>query len=122
PSHPGPAPLSLHDALPIFARILLDGIAEIPGIRVLGDAETRIGTVAFDVGGVHAHDVGQYLDSQGVAVRVGHHCAQPLHRRFGVPASTRASTYLYHYAEDCRRFLSALAEVRPFFGVAAEGA
>ncbi|QUL80416.1 SufS family cysteine desulfurase [Brevibacterium sp. SMBL_HHYL_HB1] len=105
-----------------LARILLDGIAEIPGIRVLGDAETRIGTVAFDVDGVHAHDVGQYLDSQGVAVRVGHHCAQPLHRRFGVTASTRASTYLYNNAEDCRRFLSALAEVRPFFGVAAEGA
>jgi cysteine desulfurase/selenocysteine lyase len=101
-----------------LGRVLLDGIAEIPGIRVLGDAKDRIGTVAFDVEGVHAHDVGQYLDSQGVAVRVGHHCAQPLHRRFGVTASTRASTYLYNNAEDCERFLSALAEVRPFFGVA----
>ncbi|MGC3021141.1 SufS family cysteine desulfurase [Brevibacterium sp. FAM 24630] len=101
-----------------LGRLLLDGIAEIPGIRVLGDAAERIGTVAFDVDGVHAHDVGQYLDSQGVAVRVGHHCAQPLHRRFGVTASTRASTYLYNTAEDCRRFLTALAEVRPFFGVA----
>lgn len=100
-----------------LARILLEGIAEIPGIRVLGSAENRIGTVAFDVEGVHAHDVGQYLDAQGVAVRVGHHCAQPLHRRFGVTASPRASTYLYNNAEDCRRFLTALAEVRPFFGV-----
>lgn len=101
-----------------LARVLLDGIAQIPGIRVLGDAADRIGTVAFDVDGVHAHDVGQYLDSQGVAVRVGHHCAQPLHRRFGVTASTRASTYLYNNVEDCTRFLTALAEVRPFFGVA----
>ncbi len=100
-----------------LVRVLLDGIAEIPGIRVLGSAENRIGAVAFDVAGVHAHDVGQYLDSQGVAVRVGHHCAQPLHRRFGVTASTRASTYLYNDVEDCRRFLTALAEVRPFFGV-----
>ena len=101
-----------------LARVLLDGIAEIPGIRILGDAADRIGTVAFDVDGVHAHDVGQYLDSQGIAVRVGHHCAQPLHRRFGVTASTRASTYLYNNVEDCTRFLTALAEVRPFFGVA----
>lgn len=100
-----------------LTRVLLDGIAEIPGITVLGSAEDRIGTVAFDVDGVHAHDVGQYLDSQGVAVRVGHHCAQPLHRRFGVTATTRASTYLYNNTEDCERFLTALAEVRPFFGV-----
>ena len=101
-----------------LARVLLDGIGQIPGIRILGDAAERIGTVAFDVDGVHAHDVGQYLDSQGIAVRVGHHCAQPLHRRFGVTASTRASTYLYNNVEDCTRFLTALAEVRPFFGVA----
>ncbi|SMX70387.1 cysteine desulfurase / selenocysteine lyase [Brevibacterium iodinum ATCC 49514] len=100
-----------------LARVLLDGIGQIPGIRILGEAEDRIGTVAFDVDGVHAHDVGQYLDSQGIAVRVGHHCAQPLHRRFGVTASTRASTYLYNNVEDCTRFLSTLAEVRPFFGV-----
>lgn len=100
-----------------LTRVVLDGIAEIPGITVLGSAEDRIGTVAFDVDGVHAHDVGQYLDSQGVAVRVGHHCAQPLHRRFGVTATTRASTYLYNNTEDCERFLTALAEVRPFFGV-----
>ena len=104
-----------------LARVLLDGIGQIPGIRILGDAADRIGTVAFDVDGVHAHDVGQYLDSQGIAVRVGHHCAQPLHRRFGVTASTRASTYLYNNVEDCTRFLTALAEVRPFFGVAGEG-
>lgn len=101
-----------------LGRQLLEGIAQIPGIRVLGNAENRIGTVAFDVDGVHAHDVGQYLDSQGVAVRVGHHCAQPLHRRFGVTASTRASTYLYNNGEDVERFLTALAEVRPFFGLA----
>ncbi|MDN5805585.1 MAG: SufS family cysteine desulfurase [Brevibacterium sp.] len=99
-----------------LAAVLLDGIANIPGVTVLGAAEERIGTVAFDVAGVHAHDVGQYLDSQGVAVRVGHHCAQPLHRRFGVTATTRASTYLYNNTEDCEQLLTALAEVRSFFG------
>lgn len=104
-----------------LGRLLLDGIREIPGIRILGEAEDRIGTVAFEVEGVHAHDVGQYLDSQGVAVRVGHHCAQPLHRRFGVTASTRASTYLYNNADDVDRFLTALAEVRPFFGLTEAG-
>ena len=105
-----------------LGRLLLEGIREIPGIRILGEAEDRIGTVAFDVDGVHAHDVGQYLDSQGVAVRVGHHCAQPLHRRFGVTASTRASTYLYNNTDDVDRFLAALAEVRPFFGLTEESA
>ncbi len=104
-----------------LGRLLVDGIREIPGIRILGEAEDRIGTVAFEVEGVHAHDVGQYLDSQGVAVRVGHHCAQPLHRRFGVTASTRASTYLYNNADDVDRFLTALAEVRPFFGLTEAG-
>ena len=64
---------------------LVEGLEAIPGIRVLGPAagQERIGLAAFDVAGVHAHDVGQFLDSRGIAVRVGHHCAQPLHRRLG---------------------------------------
>ena len=101
-------------------RRMRDGLRKIPGIRLLGDTDAapRVGLAAFAVDGVHAHDVGQFLDSRGVAVRVGHHCAQPLHRRFGVTASTRASTYLYNNGEDVERFLTALAEVRPFFGLA----
>ena len=66
---------------------------------------------------MHAHDVGQFLDARGVAVRVGHHCAQPLHRKLGVTASTRASTYLYTTDDEVDRFLAVLAEVGPFFGV-----
>jgi cysteine desulfurase/selenocysteine lyase len=73
---------------------------------------------AVDVAGVHAHDVGQFLDDRGIAVRVGHHCAQPLHRRFGVTASTRASVYLYSTEAEVDAFLNALADVRGFFGVA----
>ncbi|WP_292726312.1 aminotransferase class V-fold PLP-dependent enzyme, partial [Microbacterium sp. UBA837] len=74
-------------------RRMRDGLREIPGIRLLGDTDAapRVGLASFAVDGVHAHDVGQFLDSRGVAVRVGHHCAQPLHRRFGLTASVRAS-------------------------------
>ena len=66
--------------------------------------------------GVHAHDVGQFLDAQGIAVRVGHHCAQPLHRRLGLTASTRASTYLYNTTDEVDAFLAAVGQVRDYFG------
>lgn len=98
---------------------LLDGAASVPGVRILGpqDPSARIGAVSFDVEGVHAHDVGQFLDAQGVAARVGHHCAQPLHRRYGITASTRASAAVYTDREDVDQFVAALRDVRPFFGL-----
>ncbi|TFD73977.1 SufS family cysteine desulfurase [Cryobacterium fucosi] len=98
---------------------LLAGLSDIPGVRVLGPGlgAERIGLASFDLAGVHAHDVGQYLDEAGIAVRVGHHCAQPLHRRLGVTASTRASTYLYTTTDEVDQFLATLREVAPFFGV-----
>jgi cysteine desulfurase/selenocysteine lyase len=98
-----------------------EGLRALPGIRLLGDASgaDRVGLWAFDVDGVHAHDVGQFLDARGVAVRVGHHCAQPLHRRFGLTASVRASTSVYNTADDVDVFLDALSGVRSFFGVSA---
>ena len=82
----------------------------------------RTGLAAFDVAGVHAHDVGQYLDELGIAVRVGHHCAQPLHRRLGLSASTRASTYLYTTFDEVDLLVDAVARIRPYFGVTAAGA
>ena len=66
---------------------------------------------------MHPHDVGQFLDARGIAVRVGHHCAQPLHRALGVNASTRASTYLYNTTSDIDALLNAVADVRGYFGV-----
>ncbi|WP_341482222.1 cysteine desulfurase [Arthrobacter zhangbolii] len=98
---------------------LVSGLEQIDGIRVLGPkaGRERIGLAAFDVDGVHSHDVGQFLDDQGIAVRVGHHCAQPLHRRLGLVSTTRASTYLYNTTDDVDAFLAAVAGVRPFFGV-----
>jgi cysteine desulfurase/selenocysteine lyase len=103
---------------------LVTGLSAIDGVRVLGPApgEERTGLAAFDVAGVHAHDVGQYLDNLGIAVRVGHHCAQPLHRRLGLSASTRASTYLYTTSEEVDLLVEAVAQVRPYFGVTAAGA
>lgn len=99
---------------------MASGLREIPGLRLLGDAPgaDRVGLWSFEVEGVHAHDVGQFLDARGVAVRVGHHCAQPLHRRFGLTASVRASTALYNTADDVDTFLDALSGVRSFFGAA----
>ena len=97
----------------------ISGLAQIPGIRILGPGAgvSRGGLVAFDTDGVHAHDVGQFLDDRGIAVRVGHHCAQPAHRRYGVTASTRASFYLYNTEAEVDAFLDAMAGVRPFFGI-----
>jgi cysteine desulfurase/selenocysteine lyase len=93
-------------------------IAEIPGVRVIGPLDTtdRLAVVSFVVDGVHAHDVGQVLDDKGIAVRVGHHCAQPLHRRFGVAATARASASVYTTVEEVVAFREALAGVCAFFG------
>ncbi|MEG3613870.1 cysteine desulfurase [Isoptericola haloaureus] len=93
-------------------------ITEIPGVRVLGptDPTDRIAVVSFVVDGVHAHDVNQVLDDQGIAIRVGHHCAQPLHRRFGLAATARASASVYTGVEEIVAFREALAGVRAFFG------
>ncbi|GAA4833657.1 cysteine desulfurase [Luteimicrobium xylanilyticum] len=107
-----------------LARELLK-ISELPGVRVLGPTEPgavgeRLAIVSFVVDGVHAHDVGQVLDAAGIAVRVGHHCAQPLHRRFGVAATARASASVYTTVDEVAAFREALAGVRAFFG--AEGA
>lgn len=102
-----------------LAGLLTDAVAEVAGVRLIGPppGSPRAAIVSVDVDGVHAHDVGQFLDSRGISVRVGHHCAQPLHRRLGLTATTRASGYVYTTAEDVAAFAAALAEVRPYFGV-----
>ncbi len=94
-------------------------INDIPGIRIIGplDLENRLGVVSFVVDGVHAHDVGQILDSAGIAVRVGHHCAQPLHKRFGAASTTRASVSVYNTVQEVIAFRESLATVRAFFGM-----
>ena len=98
---------------------LAAGLAEIRGVRLLGPrpGTPRVGLASFVVDGVHAHDVGQLLDDRGIAVRVGHHCAQPLHRRLGATASTRASGYVYTTDDEVDSFLDATRDAVRFFGV-----
>jgi cysteine desulfurase/selenocysteine lyase len=97
----------------------IKGLLEIPGVRIVGptDMKDRGGAVAFVIDGVHPHDAGQVLDNLGVAVRVGHHCAWPLHRRLGIPASIRASFYLYNDLDDVTALLDGVRETKRFFGV-----
>ena len=94
-------------------------IKDIPGVTIIGplDIQDRLGVVSFVVDGVHAHDVGQILDAAGIAVRVGHHCAQPLHKRFKVASTTRASVSVYNTVEEVVAFRESLATVRAFFGM-----
>ncbi|WP_026303590.1 cysteine desulfurase [Jongsikchunia kroppenstedtii] len=98
----------------------LDRLATIPGLRIIGPptAESRGGAVAFDVEGIHAHDLGQVLDDEGVAIRVGHHCAWPLHRRFGVTASARASFAVYNTLDEVDALAAAIVRAQKFFGAA----
>jgi cysteine desulfurase/selenocysteine lyase len=96
---------------------LLNGLLEIPELAVVGPTNTqsRGGSVSFTVGQIHPHDLGQFLDSQGVAVRTGHHCAWPLTRKLGVPATTRASLYLYNDESDCDALFAAIRGAQKYF-------
>jgi len=98
---------------------LLDGLASVSGVTVLGpsDAADRGGAVAFELEGVHPHDVAQLLDSRGIAVRAGHHCAKPAHRRFGVQSSTRASSYLYTTPAEIDALIEGLEYTKNYFKV-----
>ncbi|OFT35660.1 cysteine desulfurase [Corynebacterium sp. HMSC08C04] len=97
----------------------LDGLQQIPGLHIVGpkDTESRGGAVSFVVDGVHPHDLGQVLDSHGVAIRTGHHCAWPLHRAGNVNSTARASFYLYNTEEEVDKLIEAVKAAREFFGV-----
>lgn len=97
----------------------LRALGEIEGLRVVGPTTTdnRGGAVSFLVDGIHAHDLGQILDDEGVAIRVGHHCAWPLHRRFGVAASARASFAVYNTLDEVDALAAAIVKAQKFFGV-----
>jgi cysteine desulfurase / selenocysteine lyase len=98
----------------------LEGMAKIPHVTVYGDTkagEQRCGVISFNVDGVHPHDVSSILDSDGVAIRAGHHCAQPLMHYLGVNATCRASLYFYNTKEDIDIFLESLKKVRGWLGL-----
>ncbi|MEV2277196.1 cysteine desulfurase [Nocardiopsis sp. NPDC049922] len=96
----------------------LERVGAVEGVRIIGPTEAvdRGSAVSFVVDGIHPHDLGQVLDDRGVEVRVGHHCAWPLHRRLGIPATTRASFYLYNTLEDVDALVSAIQDAQRFFG------
>ncbi len=101
-----------------LTRYAMDRLGELPWIRIFGppEPEARSGVVAFEVEGAHPHDVSTILDSEGIAIRAGHHCTQPLMRRLGVPATSRASFYVYNAESEVDRMISALHIVHDIFG------
>jgi cysteine desulfurase/selenocysteine lyase len=95
----------------------LERLEEIPGVKVFGpSADKKGGVAAFTLLGVHPHDVAQILDRDGIAVRAGHHCAQPLHEKFGIPATSRASFYLYNTKEEVDLLVNGIYKVKEMFG------
>jgi cysteine desulfurase/selenocysteine lyase len=105
----------------VLTARLLDGLGRIAGVRVIGpdSMASRGSAVSFVVDGVHPHDVGQTLDDIGIAVRVGHHCAAPVCRRYAVPATARASSYLYNTEGEIDALLDGIEHVKRFWGVTA---
>jgi len=113
----GMAAIAAHEA--VLTRYALQELSALPGVRIIGPADTtdRGSAVSFVVDGVHAHDVGQILDDAGVQVRVGHHCAWPLHRRFGIAATVRASFAVYNTLDEVDVLVAAVRDAQRFFGV-----
>ncbi|MGI5244303.1 cysteine desulfurase [Dactylosporangium sp. CA-139066] len=101
----------------VITAYALDALQSVPGVRIIGPTSTvdRGATISFTVEGVHPHDVGQILDDEGVQVRVGHHCARPTCVRFGVPATTRASFYLYTTTDEIDALIRGIERVRKVF-------
>ena len=114
--------LSAHgvDAVDEHERDILEyataAVADVPGLRLIGTAEHKAGVLAFVLSGAHAHDIGTIVDTQGVAVRAGHHCTMPLMERFGVAATARASFALYNTREDIDALVAALHKAVDIFG------
>jgi cysteine desulfurase/selenocysteine lyase len=109
---------NIHSHEIALTSYLLNGLASISDVRVIGPTTTELrgGSISFTLGDIHPHDLGQYLDSQGIAVRTGHHCAWPLTRKLGVAATTRASVYLYNTTEDLDALIEGVQGAQKYFG------
>jgi cysteine desulfurase/selenocysteine lyase len=108
---------NVHNHEVSLTKYLIEKLLQVPELKIVGptNLDSRGGTVSFTVGEIHPHDLGQYVDSQGVAVRTGHHCAWPLTRKLGVPATTRASLYLYNEESDCDALFDAILGAQKYF-------
>ncbi len=100
------------DLLAYGTRVL----GEVPGLRLVGTAPHKVAVLSFVMDGVHPHDIGTIVDAEGVAIRTGHHCAQPVMERFGIPATARASLGMYNTRADLDALVGALRRVREMFG------
>ena len=100
-----------------LTKYFLEELQKVPTLKIVGplDLENRGSCISFTVGEIHPHDLGQYLDNQGIAVRTGHHCAWPLTRKLGVPATTRASLYLYNQESECDLLVKAIVDAQRYF-------
>lgn len=98
-----------------LGKYMYQRMKEIPGIRLLGPSDKRSSIVAFVVDGVHPSDLSTFLDMEGIAIRAGHHCCQPLHRELGISHSARASLYFYNTREEVELFIEKLEETLQFF-------
>lgn len=109
---------NIHEHEIALTERLIKGLQEIDGVKIFGptDKEMRGGVVAFTVEGLHPHDVGQFLDSKGIAVRTGHHCAWPLNKKFGINATVRASIYLYNDEADIDALIEGVRGAKLYFG------
>jgi cysteine desulfurase/selenocysteine lyase len=108
------------DAVARHEEALLDhatrAVSAIEGVRLLGTAPVRAGVLSFVMTGIHPHDLGTVLDREGVAIRTGHHCAQPVMDRFGVPATARASVAMYNTSDDIDALVAAIGRARALLG------
>jgi cysteine desulfurase/selenocysteine lyase len=109
----------IHEHELFLTGYLLPRLEDVPGVTIYGPKtlDDRVGVVSFNVEGVHPHDVAQIFDSEGVCVRAGHHCNQLLMAKLDVPATTRASFYLYNTTDECDRLIGAIQAAKRVFGV-----
>ena len=103
----------------MLTKYALEKLNDIDGLRIIGPTtpEHRGSSVSFSLEGVHPHDLSQVLDDDGIAVRSGHHCAWPIHRRMGIQASARASFYIYNTLDEVDKLAESICRARDFFGV-----
>ena len=110
---------SVHAHGQTLTSVALNELNKLKGVQIVGpnSMKERGSAISFTVEGIHPHDVGQFLDADGVAVRVGHHCAWPVCRRMSVPATTRASFYIYNEVADINQMVVSIQKAQKFFGV-----
>ena len=112
--HIGVDAIAAHEAA-VVAKATA-AVAEVPGVRLVGPAEKKASVVSFVMDGVHPHDIGTIVDREGVAIRTGHHCAQPVMDRYSIPATARASFAMYNTLEEIDTLVAALDKARTLLG------